>query len=155
VGLEVGVLFEAAHPLRPYDFARSESPSVSGLIADLVFSVRRVWSLDRERLELYVSTGVGVSGRPAISADLPLEDQNGATQPGNFNDAPGWGVLVQAGVGSTFWLSRDFAAFVELLGVARQTHAVINEATRGDFLLQINDTQALLVFGFGTAVGGS
>lgn len=150
LGVDAGVLFESEDKLRPYG---EEAASVNGLTADLVLALRPLVRIDEDRMELYASIGAGLSGRTALSGDLPLPDAASTTGIDSFPDTAAWGVLAQAGLGGAFWLSARWIAFVEVLVVGRQTNAVIEDRARGDYLLQITDTHALLLLGFGTTIG--
>jgi hypothetical protein len=156
LSVDVGVLPDSKDTFRPEASGPNPDPgaALSAGIGDLVLALRPVWQLAAGRIELYLSLGAGVSGRVDISGSLPVSDARGATGVRTVPDTNGWGVLAQASVGSVFWLNARYGVFVELLALARQTHAVIEDSARGDSLVQLNDANAFLVMGFGATLGG-
>jgi hypothetical protein len=156
VGADLGMLFEGESELKPQSPTGSYELHANGLILDMLVSAKPVWRPFGDGVELYASGGVGLSVRPLMSGNLPLTDDEGATElsmRNGFSSEIAWGLIAQVGLGGTFWLSPRFCVFFELAALARQAHAEIEDTRHGDYLLQITDTQALVLAGFGAALG--
>jgi hypothetical protein len=157
LGVDLGLLFEGESELRPQSPSASYELQAEGLILDALFSARPVWRLAHERLELHASAGVGLSFRPSTSLSGSVaHGMDAGSTASAYPSTSGlhWGVLAQLGLGGTFWLSRRFAVFIECALLARQTHATIEDPLYGDYLLQMTDTQGVLLAGFGASLGG-
>jgi len=153
-GVDLGLLFDATNNLEAGSLPEYAEPAeTSGGIVDLALALRPMWRVDRGRIELYLSVGAGVSVRTAFSGTFPVTDHSGATSTRGVPETSFWGVLAQAGIGSTFWLSPGVGVFVEMLALARQTNGLVEDHGNGDFLMQINEASVLLLMGVGTALG--
>ena len=137
-------------PLRPY--GQDGGASISGALLDIVAGARPSMWLAPGLVELQFSAGLGISTW-LLEGRFPLTAEDGSTEIENVGTTTNWGPLAQLGIGATFWLGPRYAVLIELQGVARQTTGVVKDRGRGDYLLQTNDLHALLMIGFGVALG--
>ena len=137
-------------PLRPY--GQDGGASISGALLDIVAGARPSMWLAPGLVELQFSAGLGISTW-LLEGRFPLTAEDGSTEIENVGTTTNWGPLAQVGIGATFWLSPRYAVLIELQALARQTNAVVQDANRGDYLIQINDLQARLLIGLGAVLG--
>jgi hypothetical protein len=159
VGLDLALLFEGENALEPHgpDPYGTEF-QLDGLVLDVFVSARPLWKLDRGRIELFASGGIGVTLRPAVGGELPYTDESGATQADSSWSASGWGVLAQVGAGATFWLSERVGVLFEAAVLARRVTAFAEDegpqTDRADFVLVVDELHGTLLIGVGGAWGG-